>query len=60
MPSASCALLGHRGVVVSILRAPGIYAADRLPIERLQKGTPALCAATTSIPTIFTPRIWRC
>jgi nucleoside-diphosphate-sugar epimerase len=29
-------------VVISILRAPGIYAADRLPIERLQKGTPAL------------------
>ncbi len=30
------------GVAVSILRAPGIYAADRLPIDRLQKGTPAL------------------
>ena len=30
------------GVVVSILRAPGIYAADRLPVERLQKGLPAL------------------
>ena len=29
-------------VRVSILRAPGIYAADRLPLERLQKGTPAL------------------
>ena len=27
---------------VSILRAPGIYAADRLPVERLQKGTPVL------------------
>ena len=27
---------------VSILRVPGIYAADRLPIERLQKATPAL------------------
>lgn len=35
----------QNGVVVSILRAPGIYAADRLPLERLQKGTPALCAA---------------
>lgn len=35
----------QNGVVVNILRAPGIYAADRLPIERLQKGTPALCAA---------------
>jgi nucleoside-diphosphate-sugar epimerase len=33
------------GVKISILRAPGIYAADRLPIERLQKGTPALVAA---------------
>ena len=30
------------GVVVSILRVPGIYAADRLPIERLKAGTPAL------------------
>lgn len=30
------------GVAVSILRAPGIYAADRLPLERLEKGMPAL------------------
>ena len=30
------------GVRVSILRAPGIYAADRLPVERLRGGTPAL------------------
>lgn len=30
------------GVRVSILRAPGIYAADRLPLARLQAGTPAL------------------
>ena len=30
------------GVAVAILRAPGIYAADRLPLERLQTGTPAL------------------
>jgi nucleoside-diphosphate-sugar epimerase len=29
---------------VAILRAPGIYAADRLPLERLQRGTPALRA----------------
>lgn len=29
-------------VRVSILRAPGIYAADRLPIERLQRGVEAL------------------
>ena len=27
---------------LGILRVPGIYAADRLPIERLRKGTPAL------------------
>ena len=32
------------GVRISILRAPGIYAADRLPIERLRKGIPALYA----------------
>lgn len=31
-------------VCVSILRVPGIYAADRLPIERLELGTPALRA----------------
>jgi nucleoside-diphosphate-sugar epimerase len=30
------------GVTVTLLRAPGIYAADRLPIERLKKGLPAL------------------
>jgi nucleoside-diphosphate-sugar epimerase len=30
------------GVQVSILRVPGIYAADRLPLARLQRGTPAL------------------
>ena len=27
---------------VSILRVPGIYAADRLPLARLTRGTPAL------------------
>ncbi len=32
------------GVAVTILRVPGIYAADRLPIERLQSKTPALVA----------------
>ncbi len=35
----------RNGVAVSILRAPGIYAADRLPVERLQRGTPALVEA---------------
>jgi nucleoside-diphosphate-sugar epimerase len=27
---------------LAVMRVPGIYAADRLPIERLKKGTPAL------------------
>ena len=30
------------GVAVTILRVPGIYAANRLPLERLQSQTPAL------------------
>ncbi len=30
------------GSRLAILRVPGIYAQDRLPLERLQKGTPAL------------------
>lgn len=30
---------------LAILRVPGIYAADRLPLARLQKATPALIAA---------------
>ena len=29
---------------VSVLRAPGIYAADRLPLDRLRRGDPVLCA----------------
>lgn len=32
----------RNGVVLSILRAPGIYAPTRLPLERLKHGTPAL------------------
>lgn len=32
------------GVRVSILRVPGIYAADRLPVARIERGTPALLA----------------
>lgn len=35
----------RQGGQLSILRVPGIYAADRLPIERLRKGTPALIDA---------------
>ena len=34
----------RHGVALVVLRAPGIYAADRLPLERLRAGTPALCA----------------
>lgn len=33
---------GERGIALVILRAPGIYAADRLPLERLRLGTPVL------------------
>ena len=35
-------------VRVAILRVPGIYAADRLPLTRLEKGTPALRAEDDS------------
>lgn len=35
----------RNGVHASILRVPGIYAADRLPVERLKKGTPAIIEA---------------
>ena len=35
----------HNGVHVGILRVPGIYAADRLPVQRIQQGTPAIIAA---------------
>jgi nucleoside-diphosphate-sugar epimerase len=32
----------RNGVNASILRVPGIYAADRLPLSRIQKGTPGI------------------
>ncbi|MDR2689577.1 MAG: SDR family oxidoreductase [Azoarcus sp.] len=35
----------RNGVAVAILRAPGIYAADRLPVERLRRGDPVAVAA---------------
>jgi len=35
-------------VAVSILRVPGIYAADRLPLARLRAGTPAIRAQEDS------------
>lgn len=36
---------GRRGARVGILRAPGIYAGDRMPAERVRKGLPAIFAA---------------
>jgi nucleoside-diphosphate-sugar epimerase len=35
---------GRRGNRVGILRAPGIYAQDRMPSERVRKGLPAIVA----------------
>lgn len=35
-------------VAVTILRTPGIYADDRLPLERIRRGTPALIAEEDS------------
>ncbi len=32
----------RRGVRLSVLRAPGIYAESRLPLERIRQGTPVL------------------
>ena len=48
--AAECALRrsGRRGLHASILRAPGIYAADRLPLERVRRGDPVLIAAEDS------------
>lgn len=37
--------LGAAGRRVSLLRAPGIYAQDRMPEERVRKGLPAIVAA---------------
>lgn len=34
----------RNGVCISVLRAPGIYAGNRLPIARLERGAPILCA----------------
>ncbi|MDP1651473.1 MAG: NAD(P)H-binding protein [Rhodocyclaceae bacterium] len=35
---------GRQGMRVSILRAPGIYATGRLPLERVRRGDPVLVA----------------
>ena len=38
----------RNGIKLTILRAPGIYAADRLPLERIRKQTPAVRSAEDS------------
>lgn len=38
----------HNRTRASILRVPGIYAADRLPVGRLRQGTPAIVAGEDS------------
>lgn len=35
---------GERGIALVILRVPGIYAADRLPLAQLRRGAPVLAA----------------
>ena len=35
---------GERGIALVILRVPGIYAADRLPLAQLSRGSPVLAA----------------
>ena len=38
----------YTGARLAILRVPGIYAADRLPLDRLRAGTPAIVRADDS------------
>lgn len=38
----------RNGIQLSILRVPGIYAQDRLPLERIQNGTPVVRAEEDS------------
>jgi nucleoside-diphosphate-sugar epimerase len=38
----------RNGIKLTILRAPGIYAADRLPLERIRKQTPAVTSEEDS------------
>ncbi|OFZ68304.1 MAG: NAD(P)-dependent oxidoreductase [Betaproteobacteria bacterium RBG_16_58_11] len=38
----------RRGVTVSILRVPGIYSSERLPLARLKNGTPTLIESEDS------------
>lgn len=43
--AAEARLRAFRSQRFTILRAPGIYAAERLPVERLRAGTPALASS---------------
>ena len=43
----------RNGVSASILRVPGIYAADRLPLERLRTGTPVIAAQEDSYTNLI-------
>ncbi len=38
----------RNGVNANILRVPGIYAADRLPVDRIRRGVPAIIASEDS------------
>jgi hypothetical protein len=60
MPSSVCAS-GVRvtGVRISILRAPGIYAADRLPSSAWQKACRRWPRPMMYSPITFMPMIWR-
>ena len=49
----------ERGVSLAILRVPGIYAADRLPLERLRAGTPVLRVEDDVYTNHSTRRTWR-
>ena len=51
--AAESRLRAFRSQRFTILRAPGIYAAERLPVERLRAGTPALSA----VDDVFTNHI---
>jgi nucleoside-diphosphate-sugar epimerase len=48
---------GMSGVQTHILRVPGIYAGDRLPVERLGRGTPVLNA--DDLARLITYVLWR-
>jgi hypothetical protein len=63
MPSVLRRWAQGSGAALSILRVPGIYAAERLPLKRLRRARrrwprPTTCTPTTSTPTTW-PRLLR-